>query len=384
MKIFFSIFLGLSLLLAASHSYAISTSASGQSHVQKGNKYFNDGRHFMAIDEYKSAIKEGIKSPSVFRNLAIMYYELGFLDEAIVALKEAVTLFPDSDFLSMELGIVFMAKGKLEDAKKQFMGVLQRNPGFSDAYYYLGEIFYRQQQYSMAWMFAGMARRLGHSGKELVSKLQARQEAPAAEPWNFHGKTLSIRQIFVNTKEKAEALLKRISEGELFEMLASQENEGTNKDHGGFLGKFNSSDVHPKIATALLEREVLSEPIIVETEAGYHIVQLIVPFNFREWEEKLAQSGKPDEKAVQAGQIKQPPDQQKKKTPVQQKTGFFLVFIGAYSDEKNATDALQKLQKLGYPSYRIRQKTKTKGVLHMVIAGKYESLQKAKKIGQSV
>ncbi|MBW1669956.1 MAG: peptidylprolyl isomerase [Deltaproteobacteria bacterium] len=85
----------------------------------------------------------------------------------------------------------------------------------------------------------------------------------------------------------------RISGGELFEDIAFKESLGPNANVGGFMGHFTLSELHPKLANALLEREVLADPVIVETKQGFHIIQRIVPFDFSFWEKLLADSDKP-------------------------------------------------------------------------------------------
>jgi tetratricopeptide (TPR) repeat protein len=386
--IFFSCFL---LLSSSSSLLAATPTISRESYVQKGNTYFKDGRHFMAINEYKKAIEKGVESPSVLRNLSILYYELGFLDEAVIHMERAAALLPGSDFLRMELGIIYLAKNKQKKAREQFMDVLERNPGFSDAYFYLGEIYFRAKQYNISWLFARMAQRLGHGGKELLSKLSKQQEPPGVEPWSYPAKDLFIRQIIVYTREKADEIIKRISEGELFEMVAGKENNGPDSDLGGFLGHFKSSEVHPKIAKALLERDVLSDPVVVKTDSGYHIVQRLVPFHFSHWEKLLTDSG-----ATKAamGQNKNAAVQDKaeipeiknnlNKAPEKTKNATFFVYVGAFKDEGNAQQKLRKLHELGYPGYHVKRRTSKSSYLHMVVAGKYDNLREAKKVGQSI
>ncbi len=267
----------------------IKTEISAVAHEKKGDIYEKEGRDFLAIEEYRQAVKQGINHPDLFRKLAITLYNLGLVDDAIVEMEKAVKLSSNKDFLiTMELGIFYLAKDRIEKAKEQFFAVLGMNPGFADAYYYLGKLFLREKDYDMAWLSVKMAQRLGHRGQDIVRKLGDLSKEPGVDPWNESGEDLYIRQILVDTYEKAEDIVNRISGGELFEDLAGSESMEPNASLGGFVGHFNPSELHPKIAEALLERGVLTDPVIVETERGFHIVQRIIPFDFNFWEKLLS------------------------------------------------------------------------------------------------
>jgi tetratricopeptide (TPR) repeat protein len=271
----------------------IKTEISAVAHEKKGDIYEKEGRDFLAIEEYRQAVKQGINHPDLFRKLAITLYNLGLVDDAIIEMEKAVKLSSNKDFLiTMELGILYLAKDRIEKAKEQFFAVLGMNPGFADAYYYLGELFLREKDYDMAWLSVKMAQRLGHRGQNLVRKLGDLSKEPGVDPWNESGEDLYIRQILVDTYEKAEDIVNRISGGELFEDLAGSESMEPNASLGGFVGHFNPLELHPKIAEALLERGVLTDPVIVETERGFHIVQRIIPFDFNFWEKLLSDSDK--------------------------------------------------------------------------------------------
>jgi tetratricopeptide (TPR) repeat protein len=116
------------IVLNGHSSLADSPPVTAESHVKRGNKFLNDSRYFPALDEYREAIKKGFKAPVVYRNLAIIYSELGFLDEAIVEMKKAVTLSPDSDLLRMDLGVMYFAKEELK--KEAVYGCTPEESGF--------------------------------------------------------------------------------------------------------------------------------------------------------------------------------------------------------------------------------------------------------------
>ncbi len=84
---------------------------------------------------------------------------------------------------------------------------------------------------------------------------------------------LYLRQILVDSRAKAEDIINRISKGELFKDVAFKESMGSNAYAGGYIGLVDPSNLHPVIADALLNNYESDDPVIVETERGFHILQ---------------------------------------------------------------------------------------------------------------
>jgi tetratricopeptide (TPR) repeat protein len=368
MKKIFSIYLSI-IIFSFIVSLVYGAAEDIVTHIEQGDKYLYNNRPFMAVNEYQAAIKKGARAPALYRNLAVVLYELGFVNDAITEMKKAVELSPDTISFRIELGIFHLAKEDFEDAKKQFINVLERNPGYADAYYYMGNIFYRTEDYDMAWLFARMARMLGHKGMGLVDNLSAVSEAPQAEPWKQLGNNVVIRQLLVDNEDRAKEMVARISKGELFEELAMEVDKSVNAD-GGYLGNFRSSELDPKIAEAMGNMEVLSKPVIVKTEQGYHVLQRIYTFDFEVWKRILADAGEPD-----IGEIKTA-------SPKEDKP--FIVFAGSFSLEKNAVEAVEKLIALGYPAYSATQETKSGKLIYVVVAGKFRTPAEARRAGKRI
>jgi len=143
MKTFHAILITSIVLFLSAHSvYA----GDPQIHIDRGNKYLINDRPFAAVEEFKLAIEKGAHDAILFRNLSIILYDLGFPDEAIDYMNRALSISPYANSFQMELGIIYLAKADYLKAREQFMEVLQRNPGFSNAYYYIGESFYRTKE----------------------------------------------------------------------------------------------------------------------------------------------------------------------------------------------------------------------------------------------
>jgi hypothetical protein len=288
-------------------------------------------------------------------------------------MEKAVELLPGIDVFRIELGVLYLAGSRLEKAKKQFYAALEINPGCTNVYYYLGELFFREGDFDMAWLSAKMAKRLGHKGNSLLSKLSEISEEPDAVPWDEIGKELYIRQIIVDTRMKAEYIVEKIKGGDLFEALASDISMGPYAHIGGYMGHVDPTEIHPGITGALLEREAIADPVIVEMDKGFHIVQRLVPFNAEKWKKMLADSTGPQKAGTKN---EQPVVQADKKT--------FIVYAGSFRDKENAVKRVRELRKNGYPSFRFMNKSKSEETLHNVVAGQFSSLHEAKEVKENI
>jgi tetratricopeptide (TPR) repeat protein len=396
--------------LCASLSLADGPEISPDSHIQEGDRYVRNNQYFMAVNEYEQAIQNGTKNPDVFRKLSFLHYHLGFLDKAVSEMETAVSLSPQSELLRMELGIAYLAKNSLDNAAEQFTAVIAKNPGLANAYYYLGEIFYRKKDYGMAWVFAKRAGCLGHRGRELFMNLSAVSGDPNIDLCVYAGKDLYIRQILVDTKSRAEEVTKRIEAGELFEDVAMEEDINRSLNVGGYLGKLAPSELHPDIVRALTANKVFSAPVTVETESGFHIIQRIAPFDISYWKTQLADSATQNKIETPGIENTNPQpavsltipkgnghnDKVKKggfagalvvESPdpaSSSNKGSYIVYAGSYRKEKYAIEDTNKLIELGYKSYSYEETTEAKGTFYIVVAGKYESLEKAKAAGEDI
>jgi Flp pilus assembly protein TadD/cell division septation protein DedD len=358
-------------------------------HRQRGDIYFQNNQHFSAINEYEQAVQKDAKNPETLRKLSLLHYDLGFLDESVSEMEKAVSLSPGAEMLRMDLGIAYFAKGRLENAKEQFMAAVSKNPGLANAYYYLGEILYRTKDYNTAWMFAKRSRCLGHKGNDLFRKLASVSVEPKADLCAYAGEDLHIRQILVETKSGAEAAVRRIAEGELFEDVAMMEDRNREMNAGGYLGKFSPSQLDQNILKALAGSRPFSAPVIVETGAGFHVIQKIAPFEINEWKKQISGAVNTPKAALKppAAPITSTLAKtgQKEAAPSSgQPKEVYLLYAGSNREEKNAAKDVEKLISLGYPAYRYEETTESKGTFHIVVAGKYESFDNARQAGEVI
>ena len=106
---------------------------------EKGETLLGQGKELLDERDYSGALQvlleaaaQGPENPEVYNYLGEAYYRLKRLDEAVVALKEGVTLKADYLPAHLGLGIVYEAMGNIEGAMSEFREVLKIGEVTSD------------------------------------------------------------------------------------------------------------------------------------------------------------------------------------------------------------------------------------------------------------
>jgi tetratricopeptide (TPR) repeat protein len=377
-------------------------------HMGLADRYAEEGEHFLAVKEYRQAIALGLDTSDVRLKLSLALYGLGLVDEAITEISKAQRLFPDANYLHLPTGILYLAGigGDLERAEQHFIKALQINPGFGDAYYYLGEVYFRKGDYQRAWLCCRMAKTLSHPGDGLRRKLEAVATAPEVTPWREEPNILHLRMISVSTREEAQTLLDRMAAGELFEHIAEERGSEANQGSGGYAGALSPADLEPEIAQTLLAQDEFATPLALQAQKGYQLVQRIAPFDPAYWDQLLATSGKgvavavvarpvvptAVPKAVPKAAVPSPetslpaaageavPPRQTVTPPIPpsppaEPATYYRLHAGSFDTESTARKRMEKLETYGFPSYLFEQETAA-GSYH-VVAGRYPSRQEA-------
>jgi peptidyl-prolyl cis-trans isomerase C len=83
------------------------------------------------------------------------------------------------------------------------------------------------------------------------------------------------RHILVKTVDEANALLKRLKEGEDFDKLARKYSTCPSKKNGGSLGEFSRGDMVRAFDEAGFEGPVLKVQGPIKTRFGWHLIETI-------------------------------------------------------------------------------------------------------------
>ncbi|MCW5583124.1 MAG: tetratricopeptide repeat protein [Gammaproteobacteria bacterium] len=99
--------------------------------------------YLILLDEYPCDV-------TIMHGLAMLYAEMGELDNAQKYLEDALKLSPDHVTLCLHLANILKAKGLFNDAVKILKNVIRLDPHFSAAFNNLGTVYFAQEAWSDA------------------------------------------------------------------------------------------------------------------------------------------------------------------------------------------------------------------------------------------
>jgi tetratricopeptide (TPR) repeat protein len=344
--------------------------------VNLADRYLLAGSYAKAVNAYNQAIAAGLLNADLYRNLSLALYELRLVDDALKAMEQAVGLNPTSDIFLKELGILYVVKGRDKEGEKALLTALSRNPGLTEAYYFLGELFYKEQQYQFSWFAAKTAEKLGFDASILLQKLAAVSTAPDVYPWQHPGEKLAFRKLQFASEEKATAFLNRIAKGDLFEYA-------TNVLLGGYAGEFEANELLPQLAVEFQAREPFSAPLLFAQEDGYLVIQRLMPFDLEQWQSLLT--------PAQSHALSPPffPKRKKYQDRIDDYGSLLRgtidydkvkVYAGAFHDENLARQRVMNLRALHLPAFYLISGGSGNQPLYNVVAGQYETREQAQGI----
>lgn len=308
-------------------------------HLQLAERHIQAGHPFQAVQSYRRALETGARDPNIHRNLARLLYDTGFVDQAIVEMEQAVAKALPKDFLSMELGVFYLAGGRLELARAAFSRVLELNPGFSSGYYYLGEVLYRLGDYAGANCALVMANQLGMPGFDLQRKLEDLGWQRSIAPWREDSAVFHLRLISVAQRAIAEDILQRLADGELFEDLARRFSTAEQASAGGYVGAIASADLPADFAERVRTLRSFDPPLLLENGQDFSIVQRIAPFQAVIWPQRAAAA------AAATAEV----DAHSQAPAIG--TERYFVMAGAFHNRAYAWQRVQRLRELGCDSW---------------------------------
>ena len=252
-------------------------------YLERANALIRSYQHFAAAMALQQAIRlADDQYPSIYMRLAILYYGLGMIPDAIAAGEKAVALAPQTKWYKFDLAKFYLVDKRYQEAKEQLLALLQIDPGFTLGFVYLGEVYLALGQKNMAWACLQWADRLGRDSDLLRQKLQiAGGSAPTGAEAPAKGQPDYFRFIKVGSRKDADALLKQIANGKSFENL-EMELQNTKSIHADF-GLITVLELDKSLAGQLATVKVFAPPKVVQTGSDYRIMQKILPFDRAAW-----------------------------------------------------------------------------------------------------
>lgn len=108
------------------------------------------GRHDLAVELIRQAIRQNGQNPDYFSNLGNAFYGRGKLDEAVAAYRRAISIKPDHAESLSNLGVTLLGQGKLDEAVAAYRRAIGIKPDYAEAHSNLGNALKEQGQLAEA------------------------------------------------------------------------------------------------------------------------------------------------------------------------------------------------------------------------------------------
>lgn len=258
-------------------------------------------RRLSTSNTLKESAKASDDGPSINMRLGLLYYDLGLLPEAISEGEKAVAVIPTSKWYRFYLGKFYFVDKQYDKAENQFVAILEHDPGFTLGYNYLGELFFRQKKYDLAWLCMQRANLLGYQENHLKEKLASVSQGPQKSFAASDNDDGLYRFMSFSTEEEAKNTLEKFQNGELFEnlQLALMGDKAKNEDSGLVL----LSELQPAIAQSIRDMQPFADPEIIKTESDYRVMQRILSFDLDLWVRLLKNSPQMDGQPAKKQQV---------------------------------------------------------------------------------
>ncbi len=241
-----------------------------------GNRLVQSGELQLAILAFEQSLALAPNNPSSLRNLASAYAHLGEMDQAIENLRKSLDLDPENASKHASLGLIYQVAQKNDLALAEYRRAAAIDPGLGWFYPDMADIFIQRQDYPAAWLAARQAELLGLGKERIRARLE--KAAPAASKITDDplASSLHLRQLTLATREQAEAALQQLQEGVDFNRLVPRLASENKLLSSGYWGPYQPEVLAPQINAALAGLPPFSFSSVIETPAGYHILQKFV------------------------------------------------------------------------------------------------------------
>ncbi len=115
-----------------------------------GNSFYNGERYDRAIDCWKQTLRLDADHPQAHGRIADAYWAMGDLESARRYYQIELDLYPDDPDVMLDYGELLMNMGRLDEAGKQFRGIVEHDTDSAAAHFYLGEIALKRSRLAAA------------------------------------------------------------------------------------------------------------------------------------------------------------------------------------------------------------------------------------------
>jgi cytochrome c-type biogenesis protein CcmH/NrfG len=257
---------------------------------------------------FQKAVELNPQSVEAVRMLAEFYLVNNQVDKAIAALQKAIALQPKAPELHGALGMTYahgkqfskaeqsfgkaialmspaqavpmrlaraetlIAQYRYGDAVTDLKEVLRVSPNLIPARAYLGQCYFALEDFDKARVELQAVVKAAPDNeqlKELLKENDARQKE-----FKEKAKTsMRARQIVVKTRPEAEAVLAELNKGAKFDQLARTKSISPEGADGGDIGFFKKGELNADFEKAVQSLQVGQISGVVQTPAGFHIIQ---------------------------------------------------------------------------------------------------------------
>jgi len=161
--------------LAVLGDQAAAPPVDGETRFNNGLEHLRGGRLEMALEEFKSAVKQDPKNPYFYKGLGVAYAQIADrcgakdqgcrqrnYDEAVLAARKALELNPYYADARNDLGTFLIKSGKREEGKKEYLAAFSdpTNPSPEFAASNLGQAYFEEKNYPQAltWFQSSLGR----------------------------------------------------------------------------------------------------------------------------------------------------------------------------------------------------------------------------------
>lgn len=119
-------------------------------HYHLGFSYGMLGEHQQEFEEYEQAVNLGLDDWQLFLNLGLLYLETGNVNDATKVLKLATLLGPSHAETHFNLALAYQRMGEIQPAEQEVLLAIQIDPNQPDARNMLGTLYAQEGKCSRA------------------------------------------------------------------------------------------------------------------------------------------------------------------------------------------------------------------------------------------